>query len=102
MIKETGGSAFPNTLTLKTGTHDPVKNEEVPFGVTREYIDMGMSMRDYFAEGAPVTLRNAMEVLGFAESNIGWLDKEKRMEVFALLAQLRLEYADAMIVERAK
>lgn len=61
-----------------------------------------MTLRDYFAAHAPITVADAMIVCGRDSSSIGMLGKSRREEVLSVLAVLRTEYANAMLAERAK
>ena len=45
-----GGTAFPSKFTIESGSFDPVQGK-VAQG-NQEYIQMGMTMRDYFAAKA--------------------------------------------------
>lgn len=70
-----GGPAFP-------GVHPP---------------HTGMSLRDYFAAMAPISVQDAVE----------WLDQNKTpgsiiswADIMEQLAKLRYRYADAMLKER--
>lgn len=68
----------------------------------------GMSLRDYFAAKAPITLADAVVAAGIASSApsvdcavvSAMIDATNRAKAFAMLAQLRLDYADAMIQAR--
>jgi hypothetical protein len=59
-----------------------------------------MTLRDYFAAKAPITVADAMVACGCSALSIGMLDTAQRLEVFGILAIMRGEYADAMLVER--
>ena len=59
----------------------------------------GMSLRDYFAADAPITIWDAQMVLNKGTSPIGSLPEHTRREVFAMTAKVRFEYADAMVAE---
>lgn len=80
--RDDGGPAFPNI------TPDmPIQGGP------------GMSLRDYLAGQAPITLADAQVIMGatFDVNN----DKD-RAAIMLVLALMRYEYADAMIAERAK
>lgn len=62
----------------------------------------GMTLREYFAARSPVTIFDAMIALGMSASSVGMLDEADRKAVFSTLAKMSLEYADAMLAERAK
>lgn len=84
-----GGAAFPvNTAN--------VNNPGACFA------DGGMTLRDYFAAKAPISTQDAMTACFVDSSSIGTLAKSKRIEVMQKLAEMQLEYADAMLTERAK
>lgn len=82
--KKDGGPAFPIP-----GLHD-----DADFN--------GMTLRDYFAAKAPISLDDAMLAVLHNPSHISTLAPSRRMEVFAKLAEMRLEYADAMLAARSK
>lgn len=59
----------------------------------------GMSLREYYAAHAPISLRDAVEAFGEDPDHLSSLqDDSIRVGVFEMLAALRLEYADAMIL----
>lgn len=59
----------------------------------------GMSLRDWFAATAPITLQIAAEASGlFSLMDID--DERTRKDVLAAAASLRYQYADAMLAER--
>lgn len=84
MSEKDGGPAFPRLIERM----DNLGNS----------IDMGMSLRDYFAAHAPITLDD-IEL---------WRDGDPRCQIIPtieriqILANLRGEYADAMLAERNK
>ena len=55
----------------------------------------GMSMRDYFAAHAPISIRDVMSLMPSMDIN----QHSDRHAVCSILARLRVEYADAMIAE---
>lgn len=57
--------------------------------------------RDYFAARAPITTGDAMLRCGFYEESIGMFELESRAMIFTTLAEMRGEYADAMLAGRA-
>jgi hypothetical protein len=76
--QNTGGPAFPSTH---------------PHGQ-----DEGMTLRDYFAAHAPITLTDAVEFLDTYGGEVtGPWPPQK---VLRTLADLRVEYADAMLQAR--
>lgn len=81
-----GGSAFP------TGAHIG------DMGVT----EGGISVRDYFAAHAPITVEDALLLTGLSAHSIGMLRRTERARVLEGLAVMRGDYADAMLRERAK
>ncbi len=76
-----GGPAFPHQDSGDTGTRS------------------GMTLRDWFAGQAPVTMGGAARVCGWPpEFNL--TQDSDRAAFWAVMAMLRFEYADAMIVAR--
>ncbi|OYO29183.1 hypothetical protein [Janthinobacterium sp. PC23-8] len=59
------------------------------------------TLRDYFAARAPVIIGDAMLRCGFCEESIGMFELESRVMIFTALSEMRGEYADAMLAERA-
>lgn len=47
---KTGGNAFPSKVTIPDGQFDPFSGKKAQGN--QEYIQMGMTMRDYFAAQA--------------------------------------------------
>jgi len=82
LIMAVGGPAFPS------------KSNDVSY--------FGASMREYLAMNSPVTISDAMIALGMSASSLGMLDEEDRKAVFAVLAKMNAEYADAMLSEHSK
>jgi hypothetical protein len=74
----TGGQAFPSPAPI----HPNATNG-------------GMTLRDYFAAHAPVTLEDVME-FGFTRDG----GRKGRENFMVMWAKLRYEYADAMIAAR--
>lgn len=82
-----GGPAFPQTDLSAYGMGP---NEDG---------NSGMSLRDWFAGQAPVTMGDAARVCGWPpEFNL--TQDSDRAAFWAVMAMLRFEYADAMIVAR--
>lgn len=75
-----GGQAFP--------THP------ILYSSADAYHAQGMSLRDYFASTAPVTLADAERVTG---GRLRLNNDGDRAAVMAILALMRFEYADAML-----
>lgn len=71
-------------------------------GSMGEVVEYGMTLRDYFAAKAPIGVVDALAMAGYDTSSVGMLTPEQRVVVFAILAQLRGEYADAMLLDRIK
>jgi len=84
MSKDNGGPAFP----IHPGA-------AMDGQLVRE--TQGMTLRDYFAAHAPITLQDAI----WAMQQIGETVKTGE-ELITFFAQLRLAYADAMLKEREK
>lgn len=62
----------------------------------------GLTVRQYYAARAPITVEEAMLAVGATSSNLGMLSCDERKCVMAGLAQLRFDYADAMVRESAE
>jgi hypothetical protein len=79
--KKTGGPAFP-TPRYERG----------------DMYSLGMTLRDYFAAHSPITLTDAVEFLDTYGGEVTgpWPPKE----VLRTLADLRIEYANAMLKAR--
>jgi hypothetical protein len=61
------------------------------------HIGLGMTLRDYFAAHAPITYRDAFDILDQEMECVGpW----PVMRVLDRLAELRMDYANAMIAAR--
>lgn len=92
-----GGPAFPSgekyhTTDLAGRTRDHAK---APFYA-------GLSLRDYFAAHAPITLADAVEQCGWSCIEKRYFSDAERDTLFRIMALMRAEYADAMLAERAK
>lgn len=87
--KNTGGPAFPSH---EAGISDP--REQISGG--------GLSVRDYFAAHAPITVDDAMLACGCDAASIGMLPRAQRTIILAALTEMRVDYADAMLAEREK
>lgn len=83
-----GGPAFP--VPEWSDAHGNIAPQEY-----------GMTLRAYFAAHAPVTLQDARYVCGYGGYAEGWSDGE-RATTAAVLALMRVEYADALLAELAK
>lgn len=100
-----GGPAFPGKHTqvrrvfsgrqhLGYGEQqDQYSEQEV------EVLHSGMSLRDYFAAHAPFTYQDAFDRLDLEGECVGPWPVHRVME---RLAELRMEYADAMLEARGK
>lgn len=87
MSKDNGGPAFPRPFS-----------KEGNFTDSKIYRGQdGMSLRDYYAAHAPITLQDAI----WAMQQVGETVKTGE-ELITFFAQLRLAYADAMLKEREK
>jgi hypothetical protein len=100
--KKTGGPAFPSRFTITGPAFDPIKCKDVPEGRAETYVEFGMTLRDYFAAKAPITTADAMFACGMGASSIGMLPRAERIVVMTLMAEMRGDYADAMLAEREK
>ena len=89
MSRNDGGQAYP--VPLAAGTMGDILHGYE-----------GMTMRQYYAAHAPVTLDDALLFARHACLSVGMLDDVSRGGVFRALAILRLEYADMMIAEGEK
>lgn len=86
-----GGPAFPFGVKH---TWDNYRGESS----TLEENEEGMSLRDYFAEHAPTTMQDAINLL----SMLGEKDPMRRGgDLLRTMAQMRYAYADAMLAEGA-
>lgn len=84
----TGGPAFP---AMEVRTHDT--------GDIVHNASQGMTLHDYFAAHAPITLDDAVQFLDtYGGEVVGPWPPQK---VLQTLADLRVEYADAMLKARA-
>lgn len=81
MEKDTGGAAFP-----KAGL-DPWNQAKS--------VHCGMTLRDYFAAHAPVTIDDAVHALQCVGNN-----DPTGGEIFLMMSAMRFGYADAMIETR--
>lgn len=81
-----GGPAFPGKLPI----YGEVADEFAYCG--------GMTLRDYFADSAPIDYRVALDCWG-AYNPIS-IDDTTRASFFAMWATLRYEWADAMLAAR--
>ena len=92
--RDDGGPAFPGIqqgLVVPVELADQVHAGKIPHN--------GMSMRDYFAAHAPITLEDArLYYKRSAHYGGPWPDMSV---LLAILAKLRGEYADTMVTERA-
>jgi hypothetical protein len=85
--QNTGGPAFPSGLIDPSTPDDAVQS-----------LHNGMTLRDYFAAHAPITLTDAVEFLDTYGGEVtGPWPPQK---VLRTLADLRVEYADAMLQAR--
>lgn len=73
-----------------------------PVATVDGYSQYGMTLRDYFAAHAPITVQDAMVVCGIDSNSIGTSPRNRRVLVMEALAEMRADYADAMLAERAK
>jgi len=85
----TGGPAFPC---------DPFAASEPKNVAEAKRLAEGMTLRDYFAAHAPITLTDAVEFLDTYGGEVTgpWPPQE----VLRTLADLRVEYANAMLKAR--
>lgn len=86
MINRSNPPAFPRPAYA--GTDDP----HTPFP---HHEQDGMTLRDYFAAAAPMTLADAERTL--KDEGAGFVSYGK---IYRRLAQMQLAYADAMLEER--
>jgi len=82
MTKDTGGQAFPSEITNING---------INYSSSSKGTCYGMTLRDYFAGQALVSLMPIAQEKG---------KKEKRLISKAEMATVSYNYADAMITER--
>lgn len=104
MSRATGGPAFPimDSQTVHRvgavaceGLTDPAERDKVYLDATTAAAS-GMTLRDYLAVHAPFTQDDVIHFADAAGECINGLLLMKMM------AHLRYQYADAMLVERAK
>lgn len=95
MNRRDGGPAFPG---MQQGLVVPVELAGQAQAVTIQ--QNGMSVRDYFAAHAPITLEDARNHWKRTDPKYGgnWPDM---CVLLAVLAKLRGEYADTMVAERS-
>lgn len=67
-----------------------------------DYMQFGMSLRDYFAARAPISVQDAMIASGLGMAAFAGRNRGERIEIMKALAEMRMDYADAMLAERAK
>ena len=60
----------------------------------------GMTLRDWFAGQAPITIANACSCLGYEDVFTAMNVASQRSNVMKTLASLRFSYADAMLAAR--
>ena len=87
-----GGPAFPFTVIKESDgrTGAPINCD----------VFTGMTLRDYFAADAPISLTQAIAIE--YQAALPGLNEAERANVFETLARIRYEYADAMLKERSK
>lgn len=61
----------------------------------------GMSMRDYVAIHAPITLDDAIDLCGFNRSHHPMRNDTDRFTILAVMMMARFEYADAFLAARS-
>lgn len=68
----TGGNAFPSKVTIPDGQFDPFSGKKAQGN--QEYIQMGMTMRDYFAGKALPAILAQKDVHRSSElKNAAWI-----------------------------
>lgn len=87
--KDNGGNAFPSKFEVEGPNFDPIKGKKIEVGHTETYIQMGMTLRDYFAAKA------LQGMLAYPHVGITEI-------MDASYARHSYELADAMLKERAK
>ena len=85
MNKENGGPAFPSVESVASTLY-PGEKEHI-----------GMTLRDYFAAHAPFTMKDAHWAFETA-----YIRHPNAFEIMVMLAEMRMQYADAMIEARQK
>lgn len=82
-----GGQAFPSHPIL--------------YSSADQHEAQGMSLRDWFAGQAPVTMQDAALACGWADLRDGsTCSDSNRATIWAVMSMLRYEYADAMLAAR--
>lgn len=84
--KADGGPAFPSKFEIKGPAYDPVKGKNVEPGAKEVYVQIGMSLRDYFAA-------KAMQAAATNPAGADGFTFEQR-------AEWAYQQADAMLKER--
>ena len=80
---EQGGAAFPISHSDKPGAYEA---------------ECGMSLREYYMAHAPISMEDAMQAAQCYPS----MSKDQRPNMWKAMAELRAEYADAMLAARGK
>ena len=84
---DNGGQAFPSHPML--------------YSSADQHEAQGMTLRDWFAGQAPVTMEDAVLVCGWVDLRDASLSTDSnRATTWAVMSMLRYEYADAMIEAR--
>ena len=96
MSANNGGPAFPAECGGSTKAQVGFDGEIIQPGMRAHY--SGMTLRDYFAAHAPITMADATKTL----FDSGTKDEVTVMDVINILSKMRFAYADAMLLERAK
>lgn len=85
--KPNGGGAYPSTVTITGPADDPFTGKHVPEGRTEVNINLGMSLRDYFASKAMAGICAHPDTWGLLAKGI---------------AESAYELADAMLAARGE
>lgn len=103
--EDNGGPAFPqDSQTARAwAVFENAKKPlpETDYVALIESLQTGLSVRDYFASKAPVTVQDAIDVSGYKDRDCLKHDADRNV-VFAVLTMMRYEYADAMLSERKR
>lgn len=83
-------------MSEKRDDGGPIFPFVVPLFDKYRQLEVGMTLRDYFAAHAPFVIE---DILYTHDKDQSFNPREKHLE---LLAEMRYKYADAMIVERNK
>lgn len=100
MEKDTGGAAFPSRGGMMFYVPQEAEADIKQAISSLDQEHSGITTRDYFAAHAPITVEDAMLACGYGEASIGMFEPGTRYAILTKLAEMRGEYASAMLAER--